>query len=447
MERTFPDSFRFGTATAATQIEGHCTTSDWWEFAQTPGRIRGGDVPHPACDSWHRFEDDIELQTKLGLNAHRMSVEWARIEPAPNEFDHAAIDRYRGMLGALRDSGIEPMVTLHHFTLPRWVAQRGGLLSPELPDYFDRFVRVVVGALGDLVPRWITINEPNAVATLGYLLGMHPPGRSNPIQAVRAHQNLLAMHVRGYHAAHEVAAGRGWPLEAGVAHHLRLVEPMSQGRLDRFGTRVFDETFNWAFFDALAGKPRPVMEQAVLASVRARRVDAAGTHDFVGLNYYSRDLIRFSHRHGREMFIHRSVPPSAEISDLGWEVFPDGLGRLIRACCQRTGLPVYVTENGIADARDAQRASFLVRHLAQVADAIAEGFDVRGYYHWTLIDNFEWSEGYEPKFGLYAVELESQRREARASAEVYRTIASSRRIDEATWERYGGVPEQGWRQG
>ena len=446
MTYSFPESFRFGTATAATQIEGHCTTSDWWAFSQEPGRVQGGDSPHPACDVWNRFEDDLSLHRGLGTNAYRMSVEWARIEPTPGDIDHQALDRYRNMLGLLRDASIEPMVTLHHFTLPRWVAQRGGLLSAELPAYFERFVRTTVASLGDLVPRWVTINEPNVVATLGYLLGIHPPGRQDPRQAMRAHEHLLAAHVRAYRAIHEVAGQRGWSAEAGVAHHLRVVQPSRPKHpADRLGVRVLDRVFNESFASALCGDPQPMAERLILRLSGARRIDARGTQDFFGLNYYSRDLVRFSRQHPEEMFVHREVPHDGEVSDLDWEVYPEGLGKLLRTWARRSGLPIYVTENGIADARDAQRSSFLVRHLAQVADAISNGIDVRGYYHWSLLDNFEWAEGYGPRFGLYEVDYATQQRKARPSAEVYRRIASSRQIDEALWSEHGRIPDLAWR--
>jgi beta-glucosidase len=448
MKRVFPPSFLFGTATAATQIEGHCTTSDWWHFATQPGRVKNGDLPHPACDAWHRFEQDIALQQDLSCNAHRMSLEWARIEPAPGQIDRGALDRYREMIGALRDASIEPMVTLLHFTLPRWVAQRGGLLSPSFPEAFDRFVQVAVEHLGDLVPRWVTINEPNVGASLGYLVGIFPPGRRDALQAWRAHEALIDAHVRAYRSIHEIAGRRGWTVEAGVAHHLRVVEPWDRSSpADRLGSHLFECVFNNAFPGALCGLPPSRTERALLALTGTKRREARDTHDFFGLNYNGRFRVR-SHRKAQDgSFVLLEATPGAEVSDLGWEVLPEGFGHFLRTWARLSGRPVYVTENGIADARDVQRASFVVRHLAQVADALGDGVDVRGYFHWTLLDNFEWAEGYGPRFGLVEVDFASQARRLRPSADVFRRIATTREIDEALWEQHGSTPEQAWRAG
>jgi len=448
MTHSFPATFQLGTATAATQIEGHCYTSDWWAFSKQPGRVRAGDAPHPACDVWTRFDDDLDLHRQLGAHAYRLSVEWARIEPRPGHIDHDALDRYRHMLGALRDASVEPMVTLLHFSLPRWVAQRGGLLNPSFPEYFDAFVRTAVGALGDLATRWVTINEPNVVATLGYLMGVHPPGRRDPRQAVRAHEALLAAHVEAYRAIHQTAGERGWPAEAGVANHLRIVEPSRGSRLaDRLGARVMNQTFNESFAGALCGLPASAAESASIRLAGAKRVEAKGTQDFFGINYYGRDRVRWSRAHPDEMYVHRLVEPGAEVSDIGWEVYPEGLGALLRTWARRSRVPLYVTENGIADARDAQRPSFLVRHLAQVAEAIRDGIDVRGYFHWSLLDNFEWAQGYEPRFGLFEVDYATQERISRGSVEVFRRIAEAREIDDDLWRKHGGVPDQAWRSG
>jgi beta-glucosidase len=403
---TFPEGFLFGTATSATQIEGRCEDSDWVRFARQKDRIRHGDTPDVACDSFRRWREDLALQRELGMGAYRLSVEWARIEPREGQIDHAALDVYVSQLGALRDAGIEPMVTLHHFTLPGWLADRGGLLAPGFDARLAQFARVVVGALGDLCRLWITINEPNVLAAHAYLLGVWPPAMKSPRQAWRAQRALLLAHDAAYRALKEA---RGDAVQVGVAHHLRVIEPESPGRLrDRAAAALLSRVFNDAF--ALA-----VMERR--------------TQDFLGINYYSRDVVRFSTAHAGEMFVARGVPAGAEVSDLGWEIYPRGLGKVVRAWAKRTGLPVYVTENGIADATDAKRAAFLRSHLAELARAIADGVDVRGYFHWSLLDNFEWAEGYQPRFGLVHVDYASGARTIRESAREYARIASERGLD------------------
>jgi beta-glucosidase len=402
--REFPRSFLFGTATSATQIEGHCFTSDWSAFAAEPGRIKHGDRPDIACDSWHRWREDIALQRSLGMGAYRFGVEWARVEPSRGEVDHAALDEYRSMLGALREAAIEPMVTLHHFTLPAWLAREGGLLAPSFPDSLARFARLAADALGDLCRLWITINEPNVLAAHGYLLGVWPPAKRAPWLAWRAHQQLLRAHDAAYRALKEARP----EAQVGVAHHLRVIQPQRDVAADRIAARVYRALFNDPF---------------------ARAVCAAGTQDFFGINYYSRDLVRFSPRHAGEMFLHRGVGEGTETSDLGWEIYPAGLGMVIREWAQRSGLPVYVTENGIADAHDTRRAAFLEAHLLELARAIADGVDVRGYFHWSLLDNFEWADGYGPRFGLVEVDFGTLERKARPSAHVYARIARERTMD------------------
>jgi beta-glucosidase len=424
---TFPESFLFGTATAATQVEGGCTTSDWYAFAQEPGRVAHGDRPDVACDTWRRWHEDVALQRSLGFGAHRMSIEWARIEPRPGEIDHAVLDRYRSMLGALRDARIEPMVTLHHFTLPAWLAHEGGVLAPTFVERLARFARVAVGALGDLCRFWITINEPNVLASQAYLLGVWPPAASSPVAAVRAHHRLLEAHVSAYRVLKEA---RGDAIQVGVAHHLRVAEPeRPDSAADRMASRVFARVFNDAFAQATCeGTMYGPLDAIVRGHGGFRVADARGTQDFFGINYYSRDLVRFAPDRPAELFLGRRVPTGAEVSDLGWEIHPAGLGALVRQWARRSGLPVYVTENGIADASDSKRPAFIVRHLAELLRALADGVDVRGYFHWSLLDNFEWAEGYAPRFGLIEVDYGTQARRVRASGALYARIARERTV-------------------
>jgi beta-glucosidase len=421
----FPASFLFGTATSATQIEGGCTTSDWFVFARQPGRIKAGDRPDTACDAWRRWESDVAIQRSLGLGAHRMSIEWARIEPRDREIDGAALDRYRAMVGALRDAGIEPMITLHHFTLPAWLADRGGILADGFVERLARFARVAAGALGDVCRLWVTVNEPNVLAAQSYLLGLWPPGATSPVAAVRAHHRLLEGHVAAYRA---IKDARGDAARVGVAHHLRVAEPDRPGSvLDRVAARTFARVFNEAFAIATCeGRMYGPLDAVVRGHGGFRVADARGTQDFFGINYYSRDLVRFAPTHPGELFTSRRVPPGAPLSDLGWEIHPAGLGALVRFWSRRSGVPVFITENGVADAADARRASFLVDHLRELSQAIADGVDVRGYFHWSLLDNFEWAEGYAPRFGLFEVDYATQERRARASAHLYARIARTR---------------------
>ena len=427
LELAFPEEFVFGTATAATQIEGGCTTSDWYAFSHRPGRTRNGDTTDVACDSWNRWPEDIAIQRGLGLGGYRMSIEWARVEPRPDEISTAALERYRNILGALREAAIEPMVTLHHFSLPGWLAERGGVLSDQFADRFGRFAGRAAAFLGDVCRHWVTINEPNVLATQAYLLGAWPPASRQPLAAIRALYRLLEGHVAAYRTVKDAL---GESALVGVAHHLRATEPLRPASWsDRAAARLLDRLFNDGLALALCEGRMFGAADSLLSGGRASIVkEARGTHDFFGVNYYTRDVVRFSSARASELFLARTTPPQAEVSDLGWEIYPQGLGRLVREWAARSRLPVYVTENGIADAADTRRGPFLTRHLAELARAIRDGIDVRGYFHWSLLDNFEWAEGYEPRFGLVEVDYKTQARRIRASGYLYAKIARERRV-------------------
>jgi beta-glucosidase len=266
------------------------------------------------------------------------------------------------------------------------------------------------------------------LAAQAYLLGVWPPAEKSVLSALRAHYRLLEAHVAAYRALKEA---RGDAVAVGIAHHLRVVEPARSGRRgDRAAARAFGHVFNDAFAAAVCeGRMYGALDAVVRAQTGFRVADARGTQDFFGINYYSRDVVRLSLRHAAELFVARSVPAGAEVSDLGWEVYPEGLGLVIRRWARRSGLPVYVTETGIADASDSKRGPFLARHLAEIARAIADGVPVRGYFHWSLLDNFEWAEGYWPRFGLVEVDYATLERRPRKSAFLYARIAREREVE------------------
>ncbi len=396
--RTFPQSFAFGTATSATQVEGGDVATDWHDFARQPGKVAHGDRPDVACDHWNRFREDVALQARLGVTLHRFSVEWARVEPEPGRFDQAVLERYREEVRALADAGIASMVTLHHFSFPRWLAAKGGALAKELPARFEAYTRAVARALGDSVELWVTLNEPNVLLAQGYVLGLWPPGLQAPHLVPRAVKNLKRAHRLAYAALHELVPNA----KVGIAHALRPAVPATRGLGDRLAAALLDRGFNRLFLDL--------------------------PQDWLGVNYYTRDLVRFAPGRPKDLFMDRSVPPGVETNDLGWELFPEGLGLVLRSLAPRR-LPIYITENGIADAEDSRRARFLDAHLAQVLDALADGVDVRGYLHWSLLDNFEWADGYAPRFGLYAVDYATQVRTLRKSGERYAHIIRTRTLE------------------
>ncbi len=375
------------------------------------------------------------------MDAYRFSIEWARIEPEEGIFDDAALGQYREQTGTMVDAGIKPALTLHHFSIPRWLLPKGGLAAKCLPALLERMTRRVAHAVGDLVPTWVTINEPNVVTSMGYLFGEFPPGKTNAVvEMLRAQHLLLEAHTRMYRALHEeLDATR--EIRVGGAHHLRVFVPArSSRRRDRVGSRTLKRLFNDGFAGALCGQSGAgrALDQLMRAATGFSVAAAAGTHDFFGINYYSRDLVRISPREGGLV---RDVAPGAEVTALGWEVYPEGLGTLCEEWGQRSGRPILITENGCADATDVQRPSFLVRHLREVADARRRGVDIRGYYHWSLMDNWEWAEGYVPRFGLVAIDDATGDRTMRKSGELYRDIAAHRAISDQQWAEFGAPPQ------
>jgi beta-glucosidase len=387
--RDFPEGFLFGSSTAAHQVEGGNVNNDWWAWEHAPVTTcveSSGD----AIDHWNRYAEDFALLAALGQNAHRLSLEWSRIEPAPGEFSGVALEHYRRVLGSLEQHGLTAFVTLHHFTLPRWLSERGGWLAPDAIDRFARYAERVAAALGDLIPFAGTINEPQIVALFGYREGRFPPALRHPPLWKQVTRRLIAAHEA---AVAVVKSGRGDP-QAGLCLQLPALEP----------ARPDDPACA-----AAASELRHEMEDVYLAGLQG---------DWVGVQYYTRMRVDPARVEG-----FGPAPEGAPLTQMGWELHPEGLHRAIVSAA-RAGLPVYVTENGIATADDAQRIDYLRTHLAQVARAIGDGADVRGFHYWSSFDNFEWAEGYRPTFGLIGVDrADGLRRVVRPSARAYGAVA------------------------
>ena len=420
-----PTPVLWGAATSAHQIEGGNERNDWWEWEATPGRIRGGARSGSACLGWDRYEEDLDLVEGLGLNAYRFSLEWSRIEPEPGRYDEAAIAHYRAVLEGCRARGITPMVTLHHFTNPRWFAALGGWESRANLPHFERFARLAGERYGDLADWWITVNEPEVYGFYAYASGTFPPGVTDRGRALQVIANLLEAHALAARALRESdrvdADGDGHATRIGASKHWVLLVPKrAWWPLDRLAASAQHEVFNAAVARALAGGPIDLRIPGTKPARRGADV-MRGSSDFIGLNYYTRWLVTLF---GKDP---RSARPGSARSDLGWEVFPEGLERAL-VDVSRLGLPIVVTENGIADASDDLRPEFLRRSLAALDRARASGVDVRGYFHWSLYDNFEWADGHDGRFGLYQVDFDNPAapRVRRASADVLREEVSRR---------------------
>ena len=409
----FPAGFLWGSATAAHQVEGNNWNNDWWA-AEEAGR-----VPHRsglACDQFRRYPEDFALLSELGHNAHRFSLEWSRIEPSPGQFDVEAIAHYRRVIETARANGLEPLVTLHHFANPRWLAERGGWTRIEVVPLFERFARRVVHEYRDLVRYWITINEPGVYTSQGWVLGVWPPNRRNLREAMRVLRHMAYAHGRAYHAIHDEQPDA----LVGVAHHWRIFDPADPRRRgDRLIAAVRNRVMNLAF-------PIAIRHGRLIPPLGNGRVISwlANTEDWVGLNYYTRERDHFDPRlphllFGREMFA------DVERNQLNWEIYPEGLYRaLMTIAPPGSGANVIVTENGVPepDDQDRIRPAYLVSHLAACHRAIQEGVHLGGYCYWSSLDNFEWAEGFEPRFGLVHVDYATQARTPKPSAYLYRDI-------------------------
>lgn len=405
----FPEGFLWGTATASHQIEGDNFYNDWWEF-ERQGKVKNGQVSGKACDSWNRYEEDFDLIEKLNNNAYRFSIEWSRIEPEEGRFDESALERYRSMLLSLRRRNIEPFVTLHHFTNPLWIAKRGGWLNPEIIDYYLRYVKRIVGEFKDLVNYWMTINEPNAYAFMAYLYGQFPPQGKSLIKMLRVLNNMVKAHAKAYEIIHQMSPNA----KVSIAYNVIYFEPKNPNSfIDRKLANFADRIYNRVFIETLlTGKfSSPFIKEEISY--------AKDTLDYLGINYYTRILMGL-----------RMGSPEGEKSDFGWEIYPEGIYKVVKRFYDLTKKPIYITENGISDAKDEKRPKYLISHLIQLHKAIEEGVDVKGYFHWSLMDNFEWAEGFIQRFGLFETDFNTFERKWRESAKIYSEIAKNNGITE-----------------
>jgi beta-glucosidase len=385
----FPDGFLWGAAGAAHQIEGGNTNNDWWEFEHAPDS-RCAESSGDACDSYHRWREDLDLVAGLGLGAYRFSLEWSRVEPAEGEFSLGALDHYRRICAGCHERGIVPVVTFHHFTSPRWLAARGAFEALDAPDRFARYVERSVAHFGDLIGWACTINEPNVIGAMGYTVGDYPPGvRDDLVRHLAVNDAMVRAHRL---AGEAVRAGPG-------RYPVGLTLSMAEMVADEGGEVVRDAA-------------EEILEDTFL---RATEGD-----DFVGVQAYTR--MHF----GPE----GQAPddPSVPTTQLGTENWPDAVAFCVRRAASVTGLPVLVTESGIGTEDDAERVAYLDSALRGVHGCLADGVDVRGFFVWSLLDNFEWNLGFGPKFGLHSVDRTTFARRPKPSAGWFSGVATANRV-------------------
>jgi len=389
----FPSSFLWGAATSAHQVEGNNFDNDWWEWEQKRGLESSG----LACNHYNLFAEDFSLAKSLQHNAHRLSIEWSRLEPKEGEFNEEEINHYLQVFKTLKENDLKIMLTLHHFTLPLWLAKKGGFLNNKITFYFIRFIELVVKKFSDYIDFWITINEPNVFASHGYLVGDWPPGKKSFWQYKKVIRRLAHCHQQAYKKIHTLLS----EAQVGIAQNYIYFDA-DKSPFNKIACRMAKKFWNGDFYQ------------------RTR-----GYHDFLGINYYFYYKIQAQikppfYKIQKDI----SAPQNKMISDLGWEINPEGLYKILLEL-KKFNLPIYITENGLADQKDRYRARSITQHIEMIKRAIAQDIDIYGYFHWSLIDNFEWLHGFKPRFGLIAIDYPTQERVIRSSARVYANIITN----------------------
>lgn len=424
----FPRGFLWGSATAAHQVEGNNTNNNWYAWENTPGKIVEGQKAGLACDWWGgRWKEDFDRAQLAGQNAHRFSIEWSRIQPKPDAWDESSLDQYLEMVRDLTKRGMTPLVTLHHFTDPLWLTEMGGWENPETPKLFSIYVRKVVAALKEYVKLWVTINEPNVYIMGGWVDGIFPPGKKDLSLAMKVYTNMVLGHAAAYRAIHELQP----EAQVGIAINYRSLQPARAWMpLDKTMCNIQSQLFNNAFVGALTnGKLDLVIKKIALP-------EAVKTQDFVGVNYYSRDLVKFDLTAENILFGRRSFPPGAALSSTGFIAnVPAGMFESLH-WAHRFNLPILVTENGVEDNQDTLRPRYLVEHLHQVWRAANFNWRIKGYFHWSLVDNFEWERGWTQRFGLWGLNPETQERIRRPSVDLYSEICRENGLSSAMVRKY-----------
>jgi beta-glucosidase len=423
----FPRGFLWGSATAAHQVEGNNTNNNWWKWEQD-GHTDG--TSGLACDWWGgRWREDFDRAAEGGQNAHRLSVEWSRIQPAPDKWDEDALEKYRAMLRGMRERGMTAMVTLHHFTDPQWLWDNGAWENADVVPLFEKYVRKTVEALKEYCALWITINEPNVYALSGYANGAFPPAVNDIKRAVLVEANMARAHAAAYRAIHEIQR----EARVGYALHYRpMVAKNKWSPLDRLMRNIRYNGINMAF-------PSAISAGVLKSPVGNHQVpEAKGTQDFLGLNYYSQDTISFDIRNSKELFTYSGFPEDADFSETKFianipEGFYDSIKWAVRAY---PDTPIIVTENGVEDASDKMRPRYLAQHIHQMWRAVNFNWPVKGYFHWSLVDNFEWERGWTQRFGLWGLDPETQKRIKRPSADLYAEICKENGLSSEMVAKY-----------
>ncbi len=389
----FPQNFLWGAATSAYQVEGDNINSDWWQWEKDYAKERSG----AACQHYKFYEQDFDLAKSLNHNCHRLSIEWSRIEPEEGKFNQKELKHYLEVILSLRARNIEPMVTLHHFTNPIWLAKSGGWQNKESVRYFLRYCDFLTRALAKHVHYWITINEPMVYISHAYIFGVWPPQLKSFLKAKRVEDNLLCAHIKAFRLIHKIYKELNLvrPLIS-IAQYTQFYAPCSQSFKNRFAAALRNRWFNLGFINKI---------------IRYKAMD------FIGINYYSRQLAEVQRWaiYNLLMDTCKNNHHPVKKNSLGWDIYPQGLYQVLLGV-KKYNLPVIITENGICTADDNLRWDYISAHLKNIRLAMDAGVQVIGYLYWSLLDNFEWDKGFTPRFGLVDIDYQTYKRTVRQSA-------------------------------
>lgn len=396
----FPKDFFWGAATSAYQVEGNNIHSDWWSWEK---RANLKDVSGSACRHYDLFREDFDLAKSLHHNCHRLSIEWARVEPQEGKFSLEELAHYKEVILALVERGLEPVVTLHHFTNPEWFAQKGAWRNAHADKYFLRYAEKVVELLSDNVRFWITINEPNVYTYFSYLLGVWPPQHKSLIESSRVINSLADIHISSYHLIRKIYKKKNLaPPKISIAQNMQAFVPCIPSLRNKLAAYLRHKSYNLEFID---------------------KVYRYGALDFIGLNYYSPTWVELAGWGIRNFFSDtcKQNHKNLKKNSMGWDIYPQGLYDLLISL-KKYKLPVFILENGICTQDDTLRWDYIQEHLKSVNRAISCGVEVWGYIYWSLLDNFEWDKGFAPRFGLIEVDYNTYSRSVRESAKKFARV-------------------------
>ncbi len=424
----FPSGFLWGTSTSAYQVEGYNANTNWSEWEAIPGKINGGQTAGKACDWWSgRWKEDMDRVVATHQNSHRLSIEWSRIQPEKDRWDESSLDHYREILRGLRIRGIEPIITLHHFTESLWLSESGGWENEEIVSLFEAYTSKVVEALKEYCNYWIPINEPNVLAHQGYIEGNFPPGKSDLRLSFLALSNMVKAHIAAYDTIKRIS-----PISrVGTAISYRAFWPASQNNpFDIWMANFLNHQYNDAFMNAIS------VGKLNYAFKREKISNGHQSYDFLGLNYYSGDEIKFNLLKPKELFYEATYPLPSEISENGFMAnVPSGFDQALH-WASKFNHPIIITENGIEDSKDLLRPQYIIEHIHRLWRAANLSYLFKGYFHWTLVDNFEWERGWTQRFGLWRLDTEDQTRIKTRSVDLYSQICKTNALSSELVNKY-----------